>query len=122
MSQGTGEATSDRHGTDERVDVAIVGCGPVGAVLATLLGQQGRRVLVVERHAAPYALPRAVHFDHEVGRILQACGIGDALRAISEPGSEYEWRNGTGQVLLRFGGRAVGPSGWPDSNMFWQPG
>jgi flavoprotein hydroxylase len=112
MSQGSGAGD---------VDVAIVGCGPVGAVLATLLGQQGRRVLVVERHAAAYPLPRAVHFDHEVGRILQACGIGDELRAISEPGSEYEWRNGSGQVLLRFGGRDVGPCGWPDSSMFWQP-
>jgi 2-polyprenyl-6-methoxyphenol hydroxylase-like FAD-dependent oxidoreductase len=62
-----------------------------------------------------------VHFDHEVGRILQACGLGDDLSRISEPGSEYEWRNGSGQVLLRFGGRPTGPSGWPDSNMFWQP-
>jgi 2-polyprenyl-6-methoxyphenol hydroxylase-like FAD-dependent oxidoreductase len=107
--------------TGERVDVAIVGCGPVGGALATLLGRRGHRVVVVERHPAPYALPRAVHFDDEVGRILQACGIGAGLGAISEPGGEYEWRNGAGQVLLRFGGRAVGPSGWPDSSMFWQP-
>jgi len=103
------------------VDVAIVGCGPVGAALATLLGQQGHRVVVVERHAAPYALPRAVHFDHEVARILQACGLGADLPAISEPGRDYEWRNGAGEVLLRFGGRDLGPSGWPDANMFWQP-
>ncbi|HWJ64327.1 MAG TPA: bifunctional 3-(3-hydroxy-phenyl)propionate/3-hydroxycinnamic acid hydroxylase [Acidimicrobiales bacterium] len=114
MSQGTGVGTTD-------FDVAIVGCGPVGAVLAALLGQRGRRVVVVERHAAPYDLPRAVHFDHEVGRILQGLGIGAELRAISEPGSEYEWRNGSGQTLLRFGGRPVGPCGWPDSSMFWQP-
>ncbi|MGN6693792.1 MAG: bifunctional 3-(3-hydroxy-phenyl)propionate/3-hydroxycinnamic acid hydroxylase MhpA [Aquihabitans sp.] len=114
MSQGTGVGTP-------HFDVAIVGCGPVGAVLAALLGRQGRRVLVVERHVAPYDLPRAVHFDHEVGRILQGLGIGPELRAISEPGSEYEWRNGAGQTLLRFGGRAVGPCGWPDSSMFWQP-
>jgi flavoprotein hydroxylase len=104
-----------------RFDVAVVGCGPVGGVLATLLGIRGHRVVVVERHAAPYPLPRAVHFDHEAGRILQACGLGRDLGAISEPGGEYEWRNGSGQVLLRFGGRALGPSGWPDSNMFWQP-
>ena len=114
MSQGTGAGTAD-------VDVAIVGCGPVGAVLAALLGQRGRRILVVERHAVPYDLPRAVHFDHEVGRILQGLGIGPELRTISEPGSEYEWRNGSGQTLLRFGGRPVGPCGWPDSSMFWQP-
>jgi flavoprotein hydroxylase len=105
----------------EPFDVAVIGCGPVGGTLATLLGLRGHRVVVLERHAAPFPLPRAVHFDHEVGRIIQACGLGGDLPAISEPGSEYEWRNGSGQVLLRFGGRPVGPSGWPDANMFWQP-
>src|SRR6478752_972760 len=118
MSRGT-----PTQGPDDRPawDVAVVGCGPVGAALAVLLGQQGHRVVVVERHRAPYVLPRAVHFDHEVGRILQACGLGEQLPAISEPSSDYEWRNGAGEVLLRFGGRPVGPSGWPDFNMFWQP-
>lgn len=103
------------------VDVAIVGCGPVGGVLATLLGRQGRSVVVLERHAERYPLPRAVHFDHETARILQACGLGDALPALSEPAPVYEWRNADGKVLLRFGGRPVGPSAWPDINMFWQP-
>ncbi len=107
--------------TDHVHDVAVVGCGPVGGVLATLLGRSGRDVVVVERHPEPYQLPRAVHFDHEAARILQACGLGEALPEISESGSEYEWRNAAGQVLLRFGGRPNGPSGWPDANMFWQP-
>ena len=105
--------------TDVPADVAVVGCGPVGGVLATLLGRRGHRIVVVERHREAYPLPRAVHFDHEVARILQACGLGADLPAISEPGSEYEWRNGVGQVLLRFGGRPEGPSAWPDANMFW---
>ncbi|WP_426574910.1 bifunctional 3-(3-hydroxy-phenyl)propionate/3-hydroxycinnamic acid hydroxylase [Aquihabitans sp. McL0605] len=90
-------------------------------MLATLLGRQGHRVLVVERHREPYQLPHAVHFDHEIARILQACGLGDQLATISEACDTYEWRNAAGQVLLRFGGRPVGPSGWPDMNMFWQP-
>ena len=74
-------------------DVVVVGCGPVGLSLAILLAQRGRSVIVLERWPSPYPLPRAVHFDHEVGRILQSCGIGDELRAASEPAEVYEWRN-----------------------------
>ncbi len=102
-------------------DVAIVGYGPVGSVLAILLAQFGRSVTVLERWTEPYPLPRAVHFDHEVGRILQGCGIGDELRTISEPADIYEWRNADGTTLLRFGQAGDGPSGWPASSMFNQP-
>ncbi|HSL75211.1 MAG TPA: FAD-dependent oxidoreductase, partial [Ilumatobacteraceae bacterium] len=104
-----------------RTDVAIVGAGPTGLTLAILLAQRGHTVTVLERWADPYPLPRAVHFDHEVGRLLQACGIGDDLRAISEPADIYEWRNATGETLLRFGRQGDGPSGWPASSMFCQP-
>ncbi len=106
---------------DTDADVIIVGYGPVGSSLAILLAQLGRTVTVLERWPEPYPLPRAVHFDHEVGRILQACGIGDKLRTISEPADIYEWRNADGTTLLRFGQSGDGPSGWPASSMFNQP-
>ncbi len=56
-------------------DVTIVGCGPVGAYAANLLGRAGLRVLVLERDTAPYALPRAVHVDHEMLRLLEAVDL-----------------------------------------------
>ncbi|MBX3313262.1 MAG: bifunctional 3-(3-hydroxy-phenyl)propionate/3-hydroxycinnamic acid hydroxylase [Actinobacteria bacterium] len=102
-------------------EVVVVGCGPVGLTLAIQLAQRGRSVVVVERWPEPYPLPRAVHFDHEVGRILQSCGLGDDLRAISEPAEIYEWRNADGLVLLRFGRIGAASSGWPESSMFCQP-
>jgi 2-polyprenyl-6-methoxyphenol hydroxylase-like FAD-dependent oxidoreductase len=107
--------------TEVDADVAIVGAGPVGLTLGILLAQRGRRVVVIERWPEPYPLPRAVHFDHEVGRILQSCGIGPALRAASEAAEIYEWRNAAGTTLLRFGRRGSAPSGWPESSMFCQP-
>ncbi len=106
---------------DTDADVAIVGYGPVGNALAILLAQLGRTVTVLERWTEPYPLPRAVHFDHEVGRILQSCGVGDELRTMSEPADVYEWRNAAGTTLLRFGQAGDGPSGWPASSMFNQP-
>jgi flavoprotein hydroxylase len=107
--------------TEIDADVAIVGYGPVGSALAILLAQLGRTVTVLERWPEAYPRPRAVHFDHEVGRILQSCGIGDELREIIEPADIYEWRNAAGATLLRFGSVGDGPSGWPASSMFTQP-
>ncbi len=117
----TNHGSRDEGGEDEVFDVAIVGYGPVGTALAILLAQRGRRVVVLERWPAPYPLPRAVHFDHEVGRILQACGLGPELEGISEPAEIYEWRNAAGETLLRFGRTGHGLSGWPESSMFNQP-
>jgi flavoprotein hydroxylase len=105
----------------EPFDVAIVGYGPVGQTLAILLAQRGWRIGVFEKQPAPYPLPRAVHFDHEVARILQAAGLGEALPRLTEPADVYEWRNANGETLLRIGSREAGLSGWPEANMFSQP-
>jgi 2-polyprenyl-6-methoxyphenol hydroxylase-like FAD-dependent oxidoreductase len=103
-------------------DVAIVGYGPVGQALAILLGQRGWRVRVVERWPEAFPLPRAVHFDHEVARILQAAGVADALAPRTVAASVYEWRNARGETLILFGRDAERSlSGWPESSMFCQP-
>jgi flavoprotein hydroxylase len=107
---------------DEVVDVVLVGYGPVGQLLAILLGQRGWTVRVFERWPAPYALPRAVHLDHEIGRILQGAGVIEALLPHTEAASIYEWRNAAGDVLIRIGRDAERSlSGWPESLMFCQP-
>lgn len=101
------------------VDVAIVGAGPVGLVLALLLGQRGWRVQVLERRPGPYELPRAVHMDDETARVLQGIGVMATLSALTQPMDAYEWRNATGQVLLAITG-GTGAGGWPCSLMFCQ--
>jgi flavoprotein hydroxylase len=105
----------------DQYDVVIVGYGPVGQTLAILLGQRGRRVGVFEKQAYAYPLPRAVHFDHEIARILQSAGVAAGFAGLTETADVYEWRNASGQTLLRFSSRPLGVSGWPDANMFAQP-
>ena len=103
-------------------DVLIAGGGPTGVTLGILLAQQGVSVLIAEKEADIYPLPRAAHLDHETMRILQAAGVADAVAATSRTTDRYDFLTANGQVLLRFEGSAqTGPGGWPGANMIHQP-
>jgi 2-polyprenyl-6-methoxyphenol hydroxylase-like FAD-dependent oxidoreductase len=102
-------------------DVAIVGYGPVGQALAALLGRAGHRVAVFERFAAIYRLPRAVHLDHEIMRLLQSLGLSEVLAEEMVPVDDYRWFGADGELLLRFEPRSPAPSGWDGDYMFFQP-
>ncbi|GAA4873695.1 bifunctional 3-(3-hydroxy-phenyl)propionate/3-hydroxycinnamic acid hydroxylase [Saccharopolyspora cebuensis] len=106
----------------QRCDVAIVGYGPVGQVLAALLAQRGHQVVVVERWPSPYPMPRAVSFDGESARILASAGVGAAIGEHGECSRDYTWTNGAGSVLLHVDVPERGYSGWPDSTSMYQPG
>jgi len=120
-SSTDGTAANSRAAERLDADVVVVGYGPVGQTAAVLLAQHGWRVTVVERHSSAYARPRAVSFDDEVGRLLAFAGIADGLRHISQPGSDYVWRNAAGETLLHFEYTGAGPSGWPVTSSFHQP-
>jgi 2-polyprenyl-6-methoxyphenol hydroxylase-like FAD-dependent oxidoreductase len=102
-------------------DVAIVGYGPVGQTLAALLGRAGHRVLVFERFQEIYRLPRAVHLDHEIMRLLQSLGLADVLAEEMVPVPEYQWFGADGELLLRFDVNGVAKSAWESDYMFFQP-
>jgi 2-polyprenyl-6-methoxyphenol hydroxylase-like FAD-dependent oxidoreductase len=102
-------------------DVAIVGYGPVGQALAALLGRAGHRVAVFERFQEIYRMPRAVHLDHEIMRLLQSLGLADVLAEEMVPVDGYQWFGADGELLLRFDREGPAPSGWEASYMFFQP-
>ncbi|MEU0196489.1 bifunctional 3-(3-hydroxy-phenyl)propionate/3-hydroxycinnamic acid hydroxylase [Streptomyces afghaniensis] len=106
----------------DAADVAIVGHGPVGQVLALLLAQHGWRVLVLEKQPAPYPRPRAVSFDGPAARILADVGVAGAIAEYCEPTPDYFVENGAGQTLLHMPLRPVGRYGRPDSTSVHQPG
>jgi 3-(3-hydroxy-phenyl)propionate hydroxylase len=104
-------------------DVAILGYGPVGALLANLLGQAGLQVSVYERDTEIYALPRAVHFDGEVMRIFQSVGLAQKIAAATRTSSKgMHFVNAEGRTLMvRRGIEGPGPHGWAGNWYFHQP-
>lgn len=103
-------------------DIAIVGAGPVGTLLAVLLGQRGHRAIVVEKHPTFYERPRAVTFDHEVARVLGYIGIdSDDHPAIEQHDSLYYWKNAEGETLMEVDWNSITDSGFRTRYWFYQP-
>ncbi len=94
-------------------DVAIVGCGPVGQLLAMLLGQNGHRVAILERHPEFYPLPRAVTFDDETARTLASIGFDpDSDSKMEFHDADYFLKSGKKEILQQLNWRGEQPTGW----------
>ncbi|HZV10073.1 MAG TPA: FAD-dependent monooxygenase, partial [Novosphingobium sp.] len=103
-------------------DVAIIGCGPVGALAANLLGRAGLKVVVLEKELSHYPLPRAVHLDHEMMRLFQSAGVIDAVLP-DMVDTDGHLHIGSAHQVIRYMG-TVGmarPFGWSNDWFFYQP-
>jgi 3-(3-hydroxy-phenyl)propionate hydroxylase len=82
-------------------DVVVVGYGPTGQALASLLARLGHSVCVFEKATELYGQPRLVTLDGEGARIVQAAGdIEYALRESAET-TWYVLENAEGQPLVK---------------------
>jgi 3-(3-hydroxy-phenyl)propionate hydroxylase len=102
-------------------DVLVVGLGPTGSVLTALLAERGVTVIALDKEAAPYPLPRAVHFDHEIMRVFQQLGLAEQMRRCARDLPDYEFRAADGRVLMQLRPPRETPSGWGGGYMFHQP-
>ncbi len=104
------------------VDILISGYGPTGATLASLLGQRGHSVLIMDQAASIYDKPRAITADQEVFRVLQECGMASEVAEMASPHPGTDYVGLEGQIIKRFY-PAPPPNalGWEPSWMFVQP-
>lgn len=108
--------TTDLH------DVVIVGCGPVGATLALLLGRGGLSVAVADIYQEVYDKPRAINLDQEALRTLQATGLVDEITKGCEPHPGTDFLGVDGELIRYiYSAKPPYPLGWPANLMFVQP-
>ncbi|GAA2373142.1 bifunctional 3-(3-hydroxy-phenyl)propionate/3-hydroxycinnamic acid hydroxylase [Dactylosporangium salmoneum] len=104
----------------DRVDVVVVGAGPVGLTLANILGARGIDVLVVDEREALIDYPRGVGIDDESLRTFQSIGLVTQVQRHTIPNQILRFVNGKGRLLAE-----IAPSGndfgWPKRNGFVQP-
>lgn len=102
--------------------VVVLGAGPVGVMAASLLGQQGVEVLLLDRWSEVYAEPRAVHLDDEVYRLLACVGVADEFASVARPSLGLRMLDRGQRVIAEFPRDPHrGRHGFPQANMFDQP-
>lgn len=114
----TGEPTG---GAPQSRPVVVVGGGPVGVTVASLLAAAGVPTLVLEREREVYPLPRAVHVDDEVMRILQSIGVAEQMLPHIRPLAAMQLLDADRRLLAAFPRTLRGPHGYAVANMFHQP-
>lgn len=103
-------------------DVAILGFGPVGAVLACLLARAGLSVAIVEQHPGIFDKPRAITIDHEALHALQLCGVGDDFEPLIEPHRGTDFLGIDGNPIRAFYPQTPPfPLSWDPNVVFIQP-
>lgn len=103
-------------------DVAIIGCGPVGALAANLLAREGLSVVVLEQETSLHPLPRAVHLDHEMMRLFQQAGVIERVEPDMTATDGHLHVGADGDAIRYMG--TVGkpkPFGWSNDYFFYQP-
>jgi 3-(3-hydroxy-phenyl)propionate hydroxylase len=105
----------------DEYDVAIIGYGPAGEVLASTLGAAGVRVIVVERWPQPYPLPRLTSLDGEACRVVQATGL-DLETTFADsvvlPRANFVDAAGDRLMVVNYPGKI---GGWPSRVSIFQP-
>ena len=83
-------------------EVLICGLGPVGQLLALLLGDLGVHTVAVDEAPEPYNLPRAAVLDDEVLRIFQAAGVDQQILADAQVQRAVTYVTARGRAIEAF--------------------
>ena len=100
--------------------VAIIGAGPVGLMIANLLGAAGVEVVVLERNPGLLGLPRAIAYDAETLRLFAQVGLYDSITAELIRDPKVVYLNARGRTLMEMN-PPRSPYGPSPLGTFYQP-
>ena len=101
-------------------DVAIIGAGPVGLMIANYLGQCGVNVTLVEKLASLIDYPRAIGLDDESLRTFQAVGLAENVLPHTTPWHAMRFLTPKGRCFADIQPK-TDEFGWSRRNAFIQP-
>ncbi len=101
-------------------DVAIVGAGPVGLMIANYLGQCGVNVTIVEKLDSLINYPRAIGLDDESLRTFQAVGLAEQVLPHTTPWHAMRFLTPSGRCFADIQPK-TDEFGWSRRNAFIQP-
>ncbi|RKE68369.1 bifunctional 3-(3-hydroxy-phenyl)propionate/3-hydroxycinnamic acid hydroxylase [Pseudorhodoplanes sinuspersici] len=104
----------------EEYDLIVVGAGPVGMMIANLVGPSGLRVLILEQLPSLIDYPRGVGMDDECLRVFQSAGLVEKAIPFTFPNQWLDFRTARGRTfaMVKPKGEAFG---FPKRNAFIQP-
>ena len=94
------------------VDVLVVGAGPCGVTIASLLGLYGVSVIVIDRESDVLDFPRAVGIDDESLRTCQTIGVVNEVLADTLQDMPIKYFTSWGRCFAHVKPSAR-PFGWP---------
>lgn len=99
----------------------ILGGGPVGSFLATILNDMGVSNVVVDRDKEPYQLPRAIVMDDEIQRAFHDHDMGGWLTEFAEPLLHADFLGPNGETIIGTDIPPLGLQGVPPVVTHYQP-
>ncbi len=120
MSPQTGAERTFASPSVIATDVAIIGAGPVGLMIANMLGLQGVNAIVIEKLDDIIDYPRAIGLDDEALRVFQAVGLAGELLPHTTPDHWMRFVTESGHCFASIEPR-TDEFGWPRRNAFLQP-
>jgi 3-(3-hydroxy-phenyl)propionate hydroxylase len=104
----------------QSAQVAIIGAGPVGLMMANYLGQMGVEVLVVEKLDKLIDYPRAIGIDDEALRAMQSVGLVEKVLPHTTPWHAMRFLTPKGRCFADIQ-PMTDEFGWSRRNAFIQP-